>query len=185
MNAKTTIFWQRIMVFSVILIGFLVCILLALSWGVLGWPDFPKHRTLDIAKYTERTKLLKYLISLSFSVIGATWYLACIQGDKLALPKRFYTLLSWTWTFLGISVLTATAQIYFTYKDLFHWQLVVAEGYTSKLQHIKHCAALHILHLSYRMTDYFFFLGAFFLIMVLLEVLHVTNSSNHGTNVET
>ncbi len=176
---EKTLTWQRRIVVSVIFVAFLVPMLRTISWAIWGWPDFPKHRVLDTAKYAERMALLKYFISLGFSLVGATWYLVGSKACSFNLPKRFRCLLSWAWTFLGISLLSAIAQIYFTYKDFYYWPLVVAEGYASKLHHMEHCVVLHMLHFSYRTTDYCFFLGVLFLVIAFIEVLYITNRNNH------
>jgi len=167
----STATWQRVIVFSVVICGLLVPILLTLSWAVLDWPDFPEHREIDAAKYSERIALLKYFISLGFSLVGATWFLVNNKADFLVLTKHFRCMLSWAWTFIGISLLSAITQIYFTYKDFHYWPLIVESGYNSKLHHLKHCASIHILHFTYKATDYFFFLGALFLIIALIGVL--------------
>ncbi|MCK4827209.1 hypothetical protein KA005_66380 [bacterium] len=174
---EKTLTLQRRIVVLVIFLAFLILLLRTISWAIWGWPDFPEHRTLSGAKYAERVTLLKYFISLGFSLVGATWYLVSSRTCSFTLPKRFRCLLSWAWTFLGISLLSAIAQIYLTYKDVYYWPLIVKEGYAGKLHQMNHCIGLHMLHFSYHATDYGFFLGVLLLVIAFIEVLYIPDQT--------
>ena len=143
----------------------------SLCWTIHEWPYLPRHRPLDASKYAERISLLKYFVSLGFSVIGATWYLVSGTPSGQRMSKRSLFLLSWAWTCLGLSLLSAIAQIYLTYKDFYYWPLVVAEGYASSFQKFKHAVGLHMLHGTYKVTDYLFFIGALLVVLALAGIL--------------
>ena len=180
----STATYQKTILFSVFFVVLLISILCGISWQLFGWPAFPKHRDLSPEKYTERMTLLKYFISLGFTVIGATWYLISNKMSKMVLSKQFLKLLSWAWTFIGISLLSAIIQVYLTYKDEYYWPLLVEENYSEFLSQMKHCIGLHILHNTYKMTDYSFFIGAFLLVIAFSGILHATIDMPENNELE-
>lgn len=165
--------WQRLFV----ILAIAAAILMPLSLALYGWPSLPQHRSLDASKYSERISLLKYFVSLGFSVIGASWYLVSGTAGGQRMSGRSVAILSWGWTCLGISVLSAIVEVYLTYKDFYYWPLVVAEGYASGFHRFKHIFSLHMLHLTYKITDYLFFVGAVLVILALVGVLHSRQES--------
>jgi len=164
--------WQRTLLLVGILAVFIIPTLQAVCWGIWGWPPFPKHRTLSSDKYQERVTLLKYMISLSFSLIGATWYLASGSFGQQRLERLSRNLLAWSWTLLGIAALSAVAQIWLSYRDLWYWQMRMAEGAMPVLDVAKHFINLRILHATYKIADYSFFGGALLMVLAFAGVLH-------------
>ena len=115
---------RLLFVIIVIFIGFILPFFEALKWGIKKEPDkFIKHRELTQDKYRERIQLLKYFISIGFSVIGATWLLS---KDSIEAP--YFSLLKWAWIFIGTSLLGAISEIYLTYKDMYYWPILEKEG---------------------------------------------------------
>ncbi len=167
---------QKGFVIIVMLLVVLIPLGKAVSWEIWDWPSFPKHRDLDPKKYAERISLLKYMISLGFSIIGATWLFAhgTIGGSSINPKNRL--LLNWAWAFLGIAVLSGFLEIYLTYKDFHYWPLIAAEGGGSSFRIFLHCFSIHILHLSYYVTDLFFFAGAVILILSLLGSFDISKN---------
>ena len=158
---------RLLFVIIVIFIGFILPFFEALKWGIKKEPDkFIKHRELPQDKYRERIQLLKYFISIGFSVIGATWLLS---KDSIEAP--YFSLLKWAWIFIGTSLLGAISEIYLTYKDMYYWPILEKEGIKFS---IKKYAFTRILHNSYIMTDLSFFLGA---ILIVLSLIGVTEKN--------
>jgi hypothetical protein len=162
---KSRLEWQRATVIGVVVLAFVV----TLGRTICGWPGLPAHRMLSSAKYAERISLLKYFISLAFSAIVATWYVVCTaKTPRIRIFRISVSHMSWAWTLLSISVLSAVVEIYLTYKDFHYWTLIIAEGYANSLHRFYHAASLYMLHLTYKITDVFFFFG---LLLVLLAVV--------------
>ena len=99
---RTRVELQRSMIIAVPLGALAISLLL----GVMDWPGLPSHRMLDEDKYLERMSLLKYFVSLGFSVIVATWYVSCSAKPHQQIFRISVSGLSWAWTCLGISLLS-------------------------------------------------------------------------------
>ncbi len=161
MNTK----WQKVCVLT----ATALFVLIPMIQVVFDWPQIPKHRALNVDKYTERIILLKYFMSLGFTVIGATWYL--VTANKNTMNKKTISIMSWSWTCLGVSMLSNIIEIYLTYKDFYYWPLILSDGYVSSLHKFKHILSIRMLHMTYKVTDYLFFAGCFLMIIALLDVL--------------
>ncbi len=153
--------------------------LLAICWKFFGLGEFPEHRKLEVYRYAERLSFLKYAISLCFSIIGATWFLAAGRSGKSLLSEKTRLLLRWSWTLMSVGIISAALQIFLSYKDCYYWPLIEAEGgYPSLYQEVRHCAYTHMLHFSYRFCVGPMFFGGVMLVLSLTGVL--LNSSENS-----
>ena len=166
-GTRTT--WQRAMVVAVIVGG----IVLSICRAINEWPSLPLHHPLDAGKYAERVSLLKYFMSLGFSVIGGTWYLVSSTPAGQKMSRASLSILSWAWTCLGISLLSAIVEIYLSYKDFYSWPVWTNEGYTGPVHRFRHAVYLNILHCTYMVTDYLFFAGAGLVVIALVGSLDI------------
>lgn len=171
-HPKSRIEWQRTTILAVV-IGSL---LISFCQGLIKWPELPVHRVLLDEKYAERMSLLKYFVSLGFAAIAATWYVACNAKPRQHIFQISVSCLSWAWTCLGISLLSCIVEIYQTYKDHYYWRTISIEGYASELQKFQHSVSLHLLHLTYSITDYLFFTGWVLLILAMVGTGRKTES---------
>ncbi len=168
--------WQKRFVVIVLLLLFFVPVIGATSFALWNWPGFPEQLPLSLEKYKERMALLKYMISLGLSIIGATWLLAngAFRGPQLSGKSRL--LLSWAWTFFGISALSAFIEIYLTYKDFYTWPLVMCGNDYTTIVQWRHAAYTFMLKGTYFVTDLSFLTGGVTLVLALLGVLHIKNT---------
>ena len=87
---------QKYLIIIVIFLFILIPIVMAVSWNLLGWPAFPKKWDMNAIYYQERISLLKFMISLGLSVVGATWLLASGGAGGTPLKGKSRQLLSWS-----------------------------------------------------------------------------------------
>lgn len=165
--------WQRRVIYLLLMYHIGIPWMLAISWRFLGLGEFKRYVDFDVEWYDARMTLLKYAISISFSVIGATWFLASdrIGGSQLSDKTRL--LLTWGWTFISVGLMSATLQIFFSYKECYGWDRMLANGgnYPNLYQEVRHCAYTHMLRFSHRFAVGPMFFGGVLVLLSLGGVL--------------
>ena len=167
LNVKSE--WQR----SILVLFLIVAALVPLIQTLVVWPELPRHTPLSEGNYKERLDLLKYFISLGFSVLGATWYLTS-NASLSSQTRKFF---SWGWISLGTSLLSSILQIYLTYKDYIYWPRFLENNFYSLTHKFKYVFGTNLLHLTYKISDYLFFIGAILLIVGLVGILNQNNKA--------
>lgn len=155
---------QKFLVISIIFGVLAVSLILA----TYRWPDLPYHRTLCPDKYAERMSLLKFFISIACSGIVATWWVTCSAKPNHDIYRISINTMSWAWTFLGVSILSAIAEVYLTYKDFWYNPLTAESAFANFVHEFFHSFVVHTLQATYVVTDLFFFLGWCVLILALV-----------------
>ncbi len=163
---------QKWFIWAVLLALILVPIALTLSWRVFGWPGLPEWEKSEPEHYAERITLLKYMISLGLSIIGATWFLATKTSSQVPRNDSIFRPLSWAWTFLGIAILAAFVELYFNYKGYFSWHVSLEDLTVATFKRVRYYWVLRCSGMSYLVCDTSFFVGAVLLVLAAIKVLH-------------
>ena len=161
---RTRVELQRSMIILVIFGAVAISLLLA----VMDWPGLPSHRVLEKDKYLERMSLLKFFVSLGSSVIVATWFVTCSTKPRQQIFRISIPGLSWAWTCLGISMLSAVMEIYLTYKDFHYWKDFTPDEYRNMFHQIQHAFSWRLLHMTYTITSFLLFIGLTLTILSLV-----------------
>jgi len=157
-----------------LIIGFLLLLVVvpalgSLSWAVFDWPAFPELGEVSRERYEDRADLLKYMISLGLSIIGASWFLVTRESLRISSDDRDYKLLSWSWTFIGIGVLIAFLELFLCYKE-HYYDLPETKPVTFYMLRV--CGYLYALQMTFRFAVGTFLVGGITLIFSALGILH-------------
>jgi len=162
---------QTLFVYAALCALLLIPIGLTVSWCAFEWPGIGAWKKSTPEHYANRVDLLKYMISLDLSIIGATWFLASKTAHRRSTNDAGLRALSWAWTFLGIAILAAFVELYTNYKAYFSWGVNLEDASIAWFHRVRYYWLMRTSGMSYLLADTCFFIGAVLLIRAIIKLL--------------